>query len=90
MLSGHDRGSAARTYFDLPTLERNFDHIVLVVPKDLDAITPSFIQGMFALSATLDGGKDAFLQRYDLRATEWIREDILAGIDRLLMKRSVQ
>lgn len=89
MLSGHDRGSEARKFFDIDRLEAEDDEIVIVAPDSLDAVTPSFVQGLFAQSKTLPFGRDGFLRKYRFNTSEFVKEDILVGIDRLLMKRSL-
>lgn len=89
MLSGHQRGSAARDHFGIEELERNNENIIITVPLDLDAISPSFVQGLFSKSSTLLKGKDGFLAKYVIEADEDIKKDILVGIDRLLMKRDL-
>lgn len=58
-LSGHDRGSEARSFFKLDDLETSNTELTVVAPDGLDTITPSFVQGMFGRSVQ-KLGKDAF------------------------------
>jgi hypothetical protein len=64
-LAGHERGLEARRHFRLDELDRLSDAIRVVAPQNLDALTPSFVQGLFATSVHLLG--DQFFSIIALR-----------------------
>jgi hypothetical protein len=80
-LTGHERGIAAREQFDLNSLDAAQEAIEVRVPDDLDAITISFFQGMFADSVRKVGS--GFLEHYRFHASPEIMEQVLRGIDRV-------
>lgn len=84
-LTGHERGLAARAKFNLDTLDASTDSIEVKVPEDLEGITTSFFQGMFAKSVR--ASQDKFLDRYRFHASPAIMEQVLRGIDRVNTKR---
>lgn len=87
-LSGHDRGLAARTRFNLDTLDSNADPIPVVAPTNLDAMTPSFVQGLFA--ASIHGlGPERFFSHYNFQLPEHLLTDVRIGVDRVLMQRKI-
>ncbi|WP_299721730.1 hypothetical protein [Devosia sp.] len=89
-LIGRPRGEAARQHYHVDALDGSSDFIEIAAPKTLRSITPSFVQGMFGPSVRTLGGKEAFLKRYSLsRLSEGLRYDILEGIDRVMISRSV-
>jgi len=87
-LSGHDRGLAARNLFQLDKLDEEGGDIVVRAPADLDALTPSFVQGLFASSINRLGAEE-FFKHYKFDLSPHLRTDIELGINRLLMKRSI-
>lgn len=89
MLSGHDRGLKAREHFNIEKLEQECEKITIISGENLDAITPSFVQGFWATSNNLSKGREEFLAKYQFDAPDFIRDDFLAGLDRLLMTRSI-
>lgn len=88
-LIGHERGLAARKLFDLDQLDRSGDVVVLAAPKSLEALTPSFVQGLFA-SSVHSLGEQRFRSHYNFEGlSDDLREDINVGIRRALMKREI-
>ncbi len=88
-LAGHDQGLAARISFKLQELDRQ-DEVVELVPYDeLEAISTSFIQGLFAESLkTL--GEEKFLRKYNFRRLpDYLKLDVELGLRRLKMKRRI-
>ncbi len=88
-LSGHERGLAARRRFGLDALDSDGVCHTVRVPDSMNAISPSFVQGLFA--ATLraygnDVGK--FENAYSFEASDLIRRQIERGIQNILMNRS--
>lgn len=87
-LSGHDRGLAARNLFKLDQLDTEDDLVVVSAPADLDALTPSFVQGLFAASVHRLG-REGFFEHYRFHISEHLQTDIQLGINRVLMKRQI-
>lgn len=86
-LSGHDRGQAARTHFNLADMDVTDDVVIVHVPDHVYTITSSFFQGMFAESVTKLGDRDKFLARYRFDADPVVLQQIEQGIRASLMKR---
>lgn len=88
-LIGHERGLAARRLFELDQLDKVPEPVDIVAPKSLEALTPSFVQGMLAASIHALG-EAGFRAHYDVsKLTKDLREDINVGIRRALMKREI-
>lgn len=86
-LSGHERGVAARDFFDLDELDTAEDEIVIVVPPSIDAIASSFFQGMFANSVREFESDEEFLEHYRFKASPSVFRQIEQGIRRIRTKR---
>lgn len=86
-LTGQDRGVAARELFGLDALDEQATEITVIIPTDLDAITTSFFQGMFAASVRSAKTAEAFLAKYRFDATPSIMEQVIRGIERILAPR---
>lgn len=83
VLTGHLRGVAWRKEIGLDSMEAVGERIVVVAPKRLEAISPSFVQGFFADSVSKLGA-DVFERLYDFTLLPVIlRDDLLLGIERL-------
>lgn len=78
-LSGKERGVEARAHLKLDELDALPGVVSVVVPDYLDAISPSFFQGLFSQSITMHG-KDGFLKKYKFDASESLRHWIDIGI----------
>ena len=89
MLSGHERGLSAREYFQIEKLEQSCAKIIILADPKLDAITPSFVQGFWGGSERLAQGRENFLSLYEFKTSDLIKDDFVAGLDRLLMKRTL-
>lgn len=79
-LSGKERGMAARADLHLDQLDKEPDQVTVVVPEFLDTISPSFFQGLFSESIRALKGKDAFLNKYQFKASEDMMRWIEIGI----------
>ena len=86
-LTGHSRGEESRILFNLDELDNSKDAVEVLVPKELDALTTSFFQGMFAKSVQDFGGREVFLKHYQFEASPIILDQVHRGIDRVLTKR---
>lgn len=90
MLTGHQRGVASRDHFNLDFLEQAEEQIVVIAPDNLETITPSFVQGLFAATVKRFGG-DAPAKRYDFsRLPTTLQEDMIMGIERLKFHSSAK
>ena len=91
-LSGQERGVAARQHFDLDYWDNVPESVTVAVPEDLDAISPSFFQGMFAKSLTEKFGRDAnrFQEHYLFDAPTHILVQVQRGIAAILTRRPGQ
>lgn len=87
-LSGHDRGLAARGLFELDRLDVEAEPVVVQAPTDLDALTPSFVQGLFAASISRLG-PEKFYAHYNFDVSQHLKTDIELGVNRVLMKRNI-
>ena len=84
MLTGHPRGLKARELYGLDDADKDGDVIVIVAPKDLDIVTPSFVQGLLARSVNSESSKE-LTSRIDLsNLPRLIRDDFETGIERVL------
>lgn len=86
-LSGQERGVEARQRFDLDALDANGEIVTVQIPGDLDAVTPSFVQGMFSKSIRAFQTREAFLAHYQFVAGPRILRQIDVGIRHALMNR---
>lgn len=75
-LAGHDRGVFARAHFQMEVLDSMPERVVVRVPQNFRAISPSFFQGMFAESVIALGDAMAFLDHYRFDAPAHIRSRI--------------
>lgn len=91
-LSGQERGVEARRRFGLDQLDHLDEQVTIDVPSDLDAISPSFFQGMFAesLVEVFNRDQDKFLQHYSFRAPTHVLGQIHRGIMAVLTRRPGQ
>lgn len=79
-LAGKERGIAAREELRLDVLDAGDTTIEVVVPAYLDAISPSYFQGLFSNSIEHLHGRDGFLRKYRFRANEQMMRWIEVGI----------
>lgn len=88
-LSGHERGLSARRQFDLDTLDNSPSVVVVSIPRDIDAISPSFFQGLFAQSLikTFERSPERFFEHYNFDATVNVLSQIERGVASLLIRR---
>lgn len=80
-LTGHERGLAARSEFELSKFDEADDIVEVHVPSDIDAITVSFFQGMFAESVKAAGAD--FLEKYHFHASPSVMEQVMRGVQRV-------
>jgi len=88
ILAGMERGVAARELFTLDSLDSGSDEVVITAPDNLEAISPSFVQGFLAGSLK-HLGEDGLKTKYKFDLDKHLCEDFSGGIKRLLMKRKI-
>lgn len=76
-LAGHDRGTSARSFFEIEKLDHSPDPIIVDVPDNFRAISASFFQGMFSESVRALGGALAFFEHYRFDAPAHIRTKLV-------------
>lgn len=88
VLSGKDRGENARGEYGLDKLDHSA-RVYVRLPSGIDAITPSFVLGMFGKSVEKVGSVDAFLDRFVfVDAPSHIVDQISRGASFSLLKGS--
>jgi hypothetical protein len=89
VLTGQPRGVEASLMYKLTELEALNETIQILAPSDLDAITPSFVQG-FLNSAFERLGGAGIHATYDFsQLSEHLQEDFEIGLKRLKLRRNV-
>lgn len=86
-ISGHERGSEARAEFNLDALDKVPEAVEVKIPDYLDAITSSFLQGMFARSVRSFPSTDAFFSHYRFQASDNIMRQIISGVTKITTVR---
>lgn len=79
-LTGHERGNEARRHYNLDALDVGNEEVVIKVPSEVYAISPSFFQGMLTESIVRLGGREAFLKRYRFDASPIILQQVERAI----------
>jgi len=87
LLSGHPRGLEARSFFGLDELDDSSEEIDIVAPKNLEAITTSFVQGFFGRSYKKFQDENQLFERYKLALAENLVKDFHDGVKRLAITR---
>lgn len=88
VLAGMERGLAAREDFNLDSLDEADEDVVIIAPDSLEAIAPSFVQGFLSRSYS-KLGEDRLREKYNFQLSDDLHSDILEGIKRLRMKRTI-
>ena len=88
-LSGHERGLSARKQFDLDTLDSADEKITVCIPREIDAISPSFFQGLFSgsLLKSFNRNPELFFDHYSFDASAAVLAQVERGIAALLIRR---
>ncbi|MDR7221679.1 hypothetical protein [Aminobacter aminovorans] len=79
-LSGKERGVAARAELGLDNLDKGGGPVEVIVPEYVDAISPSYFQGLFSQSLVTLHGKREFLAKYHFKASPQVMQWIEIGI----------
>lgn len=89
-LSGRLRGLAAREKFHLDQIDAESEPVEVRFPDYVYAVTPSFIQGLFARSVERRGGSErAFRRHYTFIAPAVVLEQVERGLSAILTSRDV-
>jgi len=88
VLIGHDRGVEARALLKVNELDQSAPPVLVVAPKHLRTLTPSFVQGLFSESVYRLGEAD-FYKHYKFDVPDTMLNDIKAGVDRILTSRHI-
>ncbi|WP_439365484.1 hypothetical protein ACNJYD_04350 [Bradyrhizobium sp. DASA03005] len=86
VLSGKQRGLAARAEYNLDALDEADEELSVVLSPELEAITPSFVLGMFGKSVKHIGDVDAFFRKYHFSAEPHLMAQIRRGAEYSLLK----
>jgi len=78
VLSGKQRGIQARSDFSLEKFDKEQDYVTVKFAPEVQAVTPSFVLGMFGVSVKAYGSVDAFFEKYRFD----VRPNLLAQIRR--------
>lgn len=86
-ISGHERGSEAREIFGLDELDHASECVEVRIPEYLDAITSSFLQGLFARSVRSFNSSDEFFEHYRFHASQNMMKQIVSGVSKIMTVR---
>lgn len=91
-LSGRHRGLAAREKYNLDWgTEQDVHDLEIIVPRSLDSVTPSFIQGMFGRALEVLGlDEKKFFTRVHFNADPYIVDQVRLGVAALRTSRDLK
>jgi hypothetical protein len=67
VFTGRDRGKKARKDSNINSLEMKYDKIIIIIPKNVYSIIPSFFEELF-LDVVLKLKRDKFLKKFEFRS----------------------
>lgn len=79
VFTGRDRGIEVRNQSKIDELAENYDDIIILIPKDIMSINPSFLEE-FLTNVVKKYGKESFLSKFKFES-ESVRYDIAADLD---------
>lgn len=88
VLSGKEKGIATRKKFALDALDADDGAVDVIIPQELEIMTPSFVAGMFAASVRRLGSVDAFFRKYRFNASSRIIDQVKDGAKSSLLTGS--
>jgi hypothetical protein len=89
VLSGKQRGLQAREDFKLDEFDAVDDGVSVVLSAGVEAITPSFVLGMFGASVRRCGSVDSFFEKYRFNTNKsYIVAQLRRGAEYSLVKGS--
>lgn len=84
--SGRKRGELARQDFRVNELDESNIKVDVIIPQHLFSLTSSFFLGMFGPTLKKLGSKSKFKEKYNLKGSSIILEEIDEYIDRELRR----
>ncbi|MDD4604605.1 MAG: DUF4325 domain-containing protein [Bacteroidales bacterium] len=88
VFTGRDRGESVRIKCKIDEIERSYENIKIVIPKDIYSINPSFFEELF-INVVKKLGKEAFLQKFQFIYEGYDFEDkLIEAIDRILRENN--
>ncbi len=90
-LSGRPRGIAARIRYEL-NWENTDDirDVKIIVPTNVDSITPSFFQGMFGSAFIVLGrNRNQFFEHFDFEVSPLVMNQVEQGVAALEISRDL-
>lgn len=67
VFTGRDRGEMVRKKSKIDELEREFDKVTIIIPKDIRSINPSFFEEMLK-NVVLKIGREKFLEKFSFQS----------------------
>lgn len=64
VFTGRDRGKFVRTQSHIDELERQYEHIKIIIPKDIYSLNPSFLEE-FLVNVVRKLGKEKFMSKFE-------------------------
>lgn len=89
VLTGRDRGKYVRQTSNLDEIEAKYDEVIIIIPKDIYSIIPSFFEELF-LNVILKLGRVKFFEKFKIESLgEYKYEKPLnEAIDRILRNKT--
>jgi hypothetical protein len=87
VFTGRDRGVYVRTESKIDNIEGEYDKIIIIIPKDIRSINPSFFEELFK-NVVIKLGKDGFLSKFEFHSegTYNVQKPLAEAIQRILRK----
>lgn len=85
-LAGHERGLAARTFYDVEQLDREEEPVEVRFPDNFRQVSSSFFQGMFSASVRRFGTVDGFFEHYRFNAPAHVRAKLADYAEQVLSR----
>lgn len=64
VFTGRDRGKFVRGQSHIDELERQYEHVKIIIPKDIYSLNPSFLEE-FLVNVVRKLGKEKFLSKFE-------------------------
>jgi hypothetical protein len=86
VLSGKQRGLQARIDFGLDGLDEGAEDVNVLLSGPIEAITPSFVLGMFGASVRRCGSVESFFDKYRFSLRAHLIAQVRRGVEYSLIK----
>lgn len=67
VFTGRDRGEDVRKASNLDEIESKYEEVIIIIPKNIYSINPSFFEELF-VNVVLKLGKDKFLEKFKFKS----------------------